>query len=184
MNTKLQWKAGPAIVASLAAALALAPLGCKRPDKVQVQETVEEGPRLVSAIKMGDPKQETQLISGFYGIEGNAWRWTGKQFTAVLKTPFGAAQRGGTLELSFTVPQVVIDKLKTVSLTASVDGRPLPPETYTQPGLYTYKRDIPADWLAGESVKVEFQLDKAMPPSGADQRELGIVANALSLGPK
>ncbi len=86
----------------LAAALALAPTGCKRPEKVQVQETVDEGPRMVSALTMGDPKVETQLISGFYGIEGNAWRWTGKQFIAVLKTPFGASQRGGTLE--FTSP--------------------------------------------------------------------------------
>ena len=184
MNIKLQWKAGPAIVASLAAVLALAPLGCKRPEKVQVQETVEEGPHLVSAIRMGDPKQETQLISGFYGIEGNAWRWTGKQFTAVLKTPFGAAQRGGTLELSFTVPPVVIDKLKTVSLAASVDGKALPPETYTTAGPFSYKRDIPSSMLTGENAKVEFQLDKALPPSGNDLRELGVVANSVSLGPK
>ncbi len=35
--------------------------------------------------------------------------------------------------------------------------------------------------LSGESVKVEFQLDKAWSPGGADQRELGIVANGLSL---
>jgi hypothetical protein len=181
MNNSLLSKIGGT---ALVAALALAPVGCKRPEKVQVQETVEEGPRLVSALKMGDPKVETQLIGGFYGIEGGAWRWTAHQFTAVLKTPFGASQRGGTLELNLTVPGVIIEKLKTVSLAASIDGKPLPPETYTQPGPYSYKRDIPANWLSGESVKVEFQLDKAMPPTGAERRELGIVANALSLGPK
>ncbi|HEV2444837.1 MAG TPA: hypothetical protein VGS58_02905 [Candidatus Sulfopaludibacter sp.] len=181
MNSSLEWKvAGAALVA----ALALAPLGCKRSEKVQVQETVEEGPRLVSSIAMGDPKLETQLVSGFYGIEGNAWRWTAKSFTAVLKTPFGGSQRGGTLELALTVPGVVIEKEKNVSLAASVDGKPLPPESYTQAGAFSFKRDIPAEWLKGESVKVEFQLDKAMPPSGADQRELGIIANALSLGTK
>src|SRR5271157_2880567 len=115
----------------LAVALALVPTGCKRPEKVQVQETVEEGPRMVSTLMMGDSKVERQLISGFYGIEGGAWRWTARQFTAVLKTPFGASQRGGTLELSLTVPPVVLEKLKTVSLAASIDGKPLPPETYT-----------------------------------------------------
>ena len=181
MNNSLALKIGST---ALVAALAWAPLGCKRPDKVQVQETVEEGPHLVSTVKMGDPKLETQLISGFYGIEGNAWRWTAHQFTAVLKVPFGASQRGGALELSMTVPPVVIEKLKTISLAASIDGKPLPPETYTQAGPYTYKRDVPAAWLTGDSVKVEFQLDKAMPPSGADARELGIVVGSLSLEPK
>ena len=171
---------GPALVL----ALALAPAGCKRPPKVQVQETVEEGPHMVSTINMGDPKQESQLISGFYSIEGNAWRWTAGKFTAVLKTPFGASQRGGTLELALTVPQVVIDKLKTVSLAASVDGNALPPETYSTAGPASYKRDIPASMLTGENVKVDFQLDKAMQPAGGDLRELGIVANSLSLGPK
>jgi hypothetical protein len=175
------WKfTGPALVV----ALALAPTACKRPEKVRVQETVEEGPRMVSAVSMGDSKVETQLISGFYGIEGGAWRWTGKQFIAVLKTPFGASQRGATLELNLTVPAVVIEKLKTVSLTASIDGKPLAPETYTQPGPASYKRDLPASMLAGESVKVEFTLDKSWSPGGADQRELGIVATALSLEPK
>jgi hypothetical protein len=169
---------------ALVAALVLSPLGCKRPDKVQVQETVEEGPHLASALKMGDPKVETQLINGFYGIEGNAWRWTARQFTAVLKTPLGASQRGGALELSLTVPPVVIEKLKTVSLAASIDGKPLPPESYTQAGPYSFKREVPAAWLSGDSIKVEFQLDKAMPPTGADARELGVVVGALSLEPK
>src|SRR5579883_3462898 len=150
MNNSLfsKWSA-PALVM----ALALAPAGCKRPPKVQVQETVEEGPHLSSTINMGDFKQESQLISGFYGIEGNAWRWSSRQFVAVLKVPFGASQRGGTLELSLTVPQVVIDKLKTVSLTASVDGNALPPETYSTAGPASYKRDIPASMLTGENIK-------------------------------
>jgi len=181
MNNSLISKyVGPALVL----ALALAPAGCKRPPKVQVQETVEEGPHMASSINMGDPKQESQLVSGFYGIEGNAWRWTAKQFTAVLKTPLGAAQRGGTLELGLTVPQAVIDKLKTVTLTASVDGNALSPETYSVAGPASYKRDVPASMLSGENVKVDFQLDKAVPPGGGDMRELGIVAGSLSLGPK
>ena len=182
---KHPWKlTGPLLAAVLAAALALGTPGCKRPDKVQVQETVEEGPHMVSALTMGDPKVETQLISGFYGIEGGAWRWTAKQFIAVLKTPFGAAQRGATLEFNLSVPPVVLEKLKTVSLAASVDGKPLPPESYTQPGPASYKRDLPASMLSGENVKIEFTLDKSWQPGGADLRELGIVASSLSLVPK
>jgi hypothetical protein len=33
-------------------------------------------------------------------------------------------------------------------------------------------------------VRVDFQLDKAMPPSGADQRELGLVALRVGLESK
>ena len=161
-------------------------MGCKQAKKVQVQQTVEESPRLASVVHMGDANVETQLVSGFYGIEGNAWRWTARQFTVVLRPPFGAAQSGGTLQLSLTVPQVVIDKLKNVSLTASIDGSPLPPETYTQAGPYIYKRDLPPNLLAADSVKVDFQLDKAMPPGGRRiKRELGVVVvNSVSIEAK
>src|SRR5579872_2804826 len=102
----------------LLAALALAPMGCKQAKKVQVQQTVEEAPRMASLVRMGDPKVEAQLVNGFYGIEGNAWRWSARQFTVVLRPPFGASQRGGRLVLNLTVPPVVIEKLKNVSLTA------------------------------------------------------------------
>lgn len=169
---------------ALAAVLALAPVGCKQARKVQVQQTVEEAPRLASVVRMGDAKLESQLVSGFYGIEGNAWRWSARQFSVVLRPPFGAAQRGGALVLNLTVPQVLIDKLKNVSLTASIDGSPLPPETYTQAGPYAYKRDVPANLLAADSVKVDFALDKAMPPAGGDKRELGVVVNSVSLEAK
>jgi hypothetical protein len=164
--------------------LALVPSGCKRANKIPVQQTVEEAaPRMASVVRMSDPKLETQLVSGFYGIEGNAWRWTGKQFSVVLRPPSPATQ-GGVLELDFTIPQVNIDKLKTVTLSASVDGTPLPPETYSTAGSNVYKHDVPANLLSGESVKVDFQLDRAVPPQGADRRDLGVVANSVGLSAK
>ena len=38
--------------------------------------------------------------------------------------------------------------------------------------------------LAGGSVRVDFQLDKSMPPSGADLRDLGVVVLSAGLGLK
>jgi hypothetical protein len=169
---------------ALLAVLALLSVSCKQAKKVRVQQTVEESPRLSSMIHMGDASVETQLVAGFYGIEGNAWRWSARQFAVVLRPPFGSPQRGGTLQLSLTVPQAVIDKLKNISLTASIDGSPLPPETYTQAGPYVYKRDVPPNLLAADSVKVDFQLDKAMPPADQDKRELGVVVNSVSIEAK
>jgi hypothetical protein len=165
----------------LALALAFAPLGCKQAKTVHVQQTEEEAPRLASVVHVADPKVEPQLVSGFYGVEGKAWRWTAKQFTVVLRVPAGAAERGATLDLALSVPQVTIDKLQTVSLFVTVDGHALPPETYTTSGQFDYKRDVAPGMLANQSARLEFHLDKAMPPANGDQRELGVIVSSAGL---
>jgi len=166
-----------------AAVLALA--GCKQqPKKVQVQQSAEPASNMASELRMGDAKTEPQLTSGFYGIEAGAWRWTARQFGVVLRVPAGAAQRGATLEFDFTIPDVVVQKEKSVTLSASVDGNALPPETYSRVGTASYRRDIPAGALGGDNVKVNFTLDKAMPPAGGDRRELGVVATSVRLAVK
>jgi hypothetical protein len=182
MNNAFPWRR--LCCSALLLTLVFAPLGCKRKSKVRVQQTDEESPRMASTVHMGDPKAETQLVSGFYGIEGNAWRWTQRQFSVVLRPPVGSAAKGATLHVRLTVPDPVIAKLKTVSLFAAISGSTLAPETYTQPGTYTYTRDVAARLLTGESVRVDFGLDKAMPPSGADLRELGLVVLEIGLEPK
>ena len=136
---------------------------------------------MASVLNMGDPKVEPQLVTGFHGVESGAWRWTAKQFTVSLRPPLGAAANGAKLTMKLTVPQVVIDKNKNVTLSATAGNAALAPETYTTPGDYFYTRDVPAGALAGESVRVDFLLDKAMTPSGADIRELGIIVFSIGL---
>jgi hypothetical protein len=85
------------------------------------------------------------------------------------------------LELRLTVPQTSIAKLGSLTLTATVDATALAPETYSKAGDYTYRRDVPANLLAGDAVRVDFQLDKAIPPGDVDQRELGVVAASVRL---
>jgi hypothetical protein len=169
---------------ALAAALALALPGCKQ-RKVETRPSGgEAASRLATTVHTNDARSAGQLLSGFYGIENGAWRWTGKQFTVALGVPAGAAQKGAVLELKLTVPPVTIEKLQSVTLSGSVDGAALAPETYTKPGQYSYRRDIPATALKGDSAKASFQLDKAMPPAGADLRELGIIVSAAGLESK
>jgi hypothetical protein len=168
----------------LTCALALAPLSCKKTRTVHVEQTEEEAPKLASVVHVNDPKVEPQLVSGFYSIEGNAWRWTGKQFVVVLRVPTGAAQRGAALDLALTVPQISIDKLQSVTLSATADGHPLPPETYTQSGQFEYKRDIGPAALTNSSVRLEFHLDKAMPPANGDMRELGLIVRSVGVEAK
>jgi hypothetical protein len=164
-------------------ALVLAPVACKK-KKVRVGATDEETPKMQSVLNMGDPKIEPQLITGFHGIEAAAWRWTAKQFTVALKPPFGSGQKGAKLTVKLTIPPVTIEKLKNVSLSATAGGSALPPETYTTAGDYFYVRDIPASLLTGDTLRVDFQLDKAIPPSSADIRELGIIVLNIGLESK
>ena len=160
--------------------LALAPLGCNRKQPA-VQPASKEAPAMASTVKMGDPATATQLIGGFYGIEQNSWRWTGRRFSLALRRPSGASHNGAILQLRLTVPPVIVEKLKTISLSATIGGSALPPETYTQAGEYTYTREVAPALLAGESVRVDFQLDKSLPPGSTDQRDLGVVVVSAGL---
>jgi len=174
---------GRRALVGLCCLLVAAAPACKR-RKVRSAATDEETPRMASVLNMGDPKVEPQLVSGFYGVESGAWRWSGKQFSVSLRPPLGAASNGAKLTMKITVPQVVIDKNKNVTVSATVGGVALKPETYTTPGDYLFVREVPASALAGESVRVDFALDKAMAPSGADIRELGIIVFSIGLEAK
>jgi hypothetical protein len=65
-----------------------------------------------------------------------------------------------------------------------VNGTALAPESYTQAGQFVYIRDVPASLLAGDVSRVDFALDKTVPPSGTDQRELGLVVSLVGFQPK
>ncbi len=125
----------------------------------------------------------SQLVSGWYPIEAN-WRWTARNFAAVLGPPPGAAARGATLQFHFTLPDAVISQLKLVTVRASIHGAPLAPETYSHPGKAVYARDLPGQLLSGDRVQIDFALDKAFRPGPSDPRELGVVAERLGLETK
>jgi hypothetical protein len=161
-------------------ALLLAGAACDY-DRIPKRPTIEEAPRLASTVRMGDSAAAAQLVSGFYDIEGGAWRWTQKQFAVLLQPAAPFAQARSVLELQFWVPETSIQALKSLTLTASVGGSTLAPETYRKAGAYTYRRDVDPKLISGDAVRIDFQLDKTMPPGAADLRELGIVVTSAGL---
>jgi hypothetical protein len=179
MNHKLKKWQRRFCLSGLFLALVFVPLGCKH--KKVSSQTQEEPGQLASTIQMGDPKMSPQLMAGLHEVENNAWRWTERQFTIALRPPAGASRQGATLSLKLTVPPVVIANGKSVTLSASIDDTPLAPETYSKAGEYAYKRDVPAGALAGDRVRVQFTLDKAIPPSESDRRELGVIVTSAAL---
>jgi hypothetical protein len=160
--------------------------GCNN-RQVRVGDADDETRSMMSVLNMGDPRVQPQLVQGVHGIEegGGGWRWTAKDFTVALRPPFAAVQKRTNLIVKLSVPPVIIEKGKTVSLMATLAGNTaLPPETYSAPGEYFYIREVPSRLLDGYSLRVDFHLDKALAPSSADARELGIVVVSIGLESK
>ena len=131
--------------------------------------------------KMSDPSAKEQLAKGFYALESGAWRWTAGNFSAVLKTPPGAAQKGATLTLALVVSDAVLKQVHSQSLTAAIAGKTLKSENYQDPGGHTFTADIPAVSLTGDTVTVDFSLDNSLPPGPSDRRELGVIVTAVGV---
>ncbi|HCC58461.1 MAG TPA: hypothetical protein DEQ47_14630 [Solibacterales bacterium] len=143
-------------------------------------KTDEEAPRMATVLVMSDPRAAQQLLNGFYALEQNQWRWTAAKFSVALRPPAGV-DKGATLRVKLTVPAIIIEKLKSTTLTARIGATALAPATYSQPGEYVYAREVPAAALTGQSVRVDFTLDHAIPPGSVDQRELGVVVSMVGL---
>ena len=161
------------------------PSGCKRRDKkIRVQQTDEDFATLASVIQMGDPKMTPQLLNGFYNIESSTWRWTMGKFAVTLRPPRNASVKGATLHFKFVLPEAVLSKIKTTTISAKVSGETLSPETYTKPGEYDYSREVDGKLLAGESVNVEFSMDKFLTAGMVESRELGVIATSIGFEAK
>src|SRR5438874_696322 len=168
----------------LCAVLMAGGAGCKRAKKTRVEATDEVGAVMESVVNVADPRASAQLLKGFHGVEGNAWRWTMGKFSVTLRSPLNASQKGATLVVKLSIPEPVIKNVKSTTLTANVNGAPIPGETYSKPGDYVYSKDVPASALGADAVSVEFALDKFIPPGAVDQRELGIVVSSIGFEAK
>jgi hypothetical protein len=127
-------------------------------------------------INMSDPDALSQL-TGVYGREANGWRWTGPRFSATL----GPAANASWLALDLYIAEASVKRLGRLTLSGSIGSNRLSPETYDQPGEFTYKRRINPDWFATGPATIEFKLDKWLPASAEDSRELGLVLRAIRI---
>jgi hypothetical protein len=161
---------------------ALVITGCRGPNLTGLTE--EEPPQPSPEVQVADPLTSSQLLSGWYKIEGNSWRWTAGKFAVLLRPPIGSAVKGATLTLNFAVPAVVISRLHSVTLWASIQGTKLASETYETGGRAVYTRDVPTSLLSGNTVRIDFELNRVMVPGNGDNRELGVIADRVGLEAK
>ena len=168
----------------LICALALCAGGCRRAAPDLAGYTEEEPRRLAVAVDLGNSASASQLVSGWYPVERNSWRWTARNFAVVLRPPPASARKGAILRFRFSLPDIVLARFKQLTLSASVEGTRLAPETYHRAGPAIYQRDVLPALLAGDSVRFEFSLDKALTAGEFDPRELGVIANQVGLETK
>ncbi len=153
---------------------------CRKP----VSGTGDDRSPFASSVRMNDPRAQRQLVSGIYNVENGAWRWTSSKFSVALQPPPGADTKGAKLALKLSIPDSTIHQLNVVTLSAKVGDTSLPPQTFNKHGDYTYEADVPSTELRSAPVRVDFWLDKSIPPSSTDRRELGIIVNQVGLTSK
>ncbi len=165
-----------AVLVLLAGVLAA---GCKRKHHPNPSATIEEESELASSISVAEPRDASQLLSGFYNLEQNAWRWSMKKFAVTLAPPLNGALRGATLELQCSLPDVIAAKMLGVLVTPTVGAVKLAPVRIDKAGDQVLKFDVPIEPLKQEAIVVQFELDKAIGPDSADSRELGLVVSHI-----
>jgi len=132
----------------------------------------------LSYLNMGDIRSKAQLTSGWFAIEDGAWRWMAKEGEAVLRVP--AAGAPATFELLLYFPQDYMQRAGgPVTVSVMMNDKPLTEETYVQPGGYRLAKAVPQDLLTSSVVSVSIRLNRAIAPTGSDQRELGAVVQRL-----
>jgi hypothetical protein len=147
-------------------------------------QTEEEPARFASSLPVNAPNATHQLTSGVFDLSSNAWRWTSQNFSVTLGNPAGAAQKGATLKFKLAIPAVIVTQLHKITLNASISGAALGPETYSKEGDYTYTRDVPASLIKGDRTRIDFALDKFLPPVEPEKRQLGVLAFKFELDSK
>ncbi len=147
---------------------------------VEIDSNTIHEPASNSTLSAGD-SSAAKWLSGFYPAEASGWRWTARNFAIGLSAPDPILH--SQLTIGLYVPDTLIKGLGSITLKAKLNGSLFTPETYRAEGEHFFTREVPAAWLLPGPNRFEFALDKSLPPSQADLRELGIVVTRASLVP-
>ncbi len=149
------------------------------PNTARGSNTAHDSPQ--SRIPMNTRQYDSRL-TGFYPPEPGGFRWTQRAFSARLSLPESGGS--GELVMRLYIPASTIHQLGIVTLTTAVNGHPLAPEKWPHAGRYVFRRELNDTGITGGEAEVNFSLDRALPPSASDRRELGIVVQEISIEPQ
>ena len=118
-----------------------------------------------------DLEMDARLTEGWHLREGHC-RWTAQRFSFVVRRPL---LTGSTPELClrFLLPDAILAARPIVTLVASVNGYPLPTNSYTTSGEHIYQEKIPHA-AVHEQLEITFETDDVLRPPPPDPRALGV----------
>lgn len=134
--------------------------------------------RRADIIDFSEPGHESQLLSGFYdleGIFGNKFRWVGPRCRFQLDPVDLVPQ---SLRLRAHIPEQAIASHGKVSIAIRVNGNLLNELTVTRPGLFVSETPLPA----AQSFEIELLTSPTWQAPG-DSRSLTITLSMLRLIP-
>lgn len=151
-------------------------------EPVEATSSAETPALPLSVVLVADPRVADQLVDGFHQLEGRAWRWTEQRFAVRLEPPPPVPFHSPTLKFVFTVPESTIVALGKVTVSASLEGVELGSKTISEPREnIVFTSNVPSRLIGTKPLLAEFSLDKAVPPSEQDRRELGVIAISVAL---
>ena len=134
-----------------------------------------------SALEMADPSIAGQLLKGFYPVEEKSFRWVGRSFSVALKPPPHARADGLRLIVNLYLPEAEIRDIGPLTLSATLDGKTLGVQVFTEPGSFDFIRDLSAGDVDTNILPLQFCFDKSFQAGGDDRRKLAGIIRGISL---
>ena len=117
--------------------------------------------------RIAKTKPTIRLLDGWHKVENRAWRWTNRQFGAVIENLAGATR----FEFRFKMPN------SPVTVEAIVNGERLAAETFTISGEQVYSRAISP---ISRRCEVRIRLSQTFLEPGEGGRDLGVIVRLPS----
>jgi SAM-dependent methyltransferase len=122
-----------------------------------------------------DRLADLELGEGWYRREETGWRWTRRNFSAMVPAPCSK----GPLELAMEVyvSDELLRRQERFQLAIAVNGTPLAPAVFTHAGAETIARELPA--IADRTLRLDCATNACLAPDASDPRERGIVVSSV-----
>lgn len=133
---------------------------------------VYQAPGLGPFVRMNQINAEEHFVSGVYGLEAGAWRWTGRQ--AVLRLQLKETT-GLKYAMRFAVPKEVLAHHSPWRLRVSLNGRLWEQLEYEKDGIYDFEKAVPPDLLKPQAENLVALEVEAPLPARPGGRELGFI---------
>jgi hypothetical protein len=133
---------------------------------------VYQAPGLGPFVRMNQINAEEHFVSGVYGLEAGAWRWTGRQ--AVLRLQLKEAA-GLKYAMKFAVPREVLAHRSPLRLRVLLNGKLWEQLEYEKDGIYDFEKPVPPDLLKPQAENLVALEVEAPLPARAGGHELGLI---------